>query len=305
MNYKFLFFLAMAMTTGACSQNSDVNPAERVNSIANDFVEGFYSQYPEEAYESGFPNAPTDRFSDQSTTGIMAWDASVDEWIKQMDGIDVSTLNGTPEAITWMFARDRLQAIVDRRVCRTHLWNVSPTWTGWHTLVASTLALQPVETTEEKQRALARAADLERFIDTEISNLRRGVEEGYLAPRTNVSSVIGQISSLIDTTIEDSPYFGPAARSEDAEFVAAYRDVMAKNVLPAMLRYRGYLAEEYEGRDEIGVRNNPDGEECYRASVRSWSSLIIDPEQIHRTGLAQMSRIRGEMLAVEIGRAHV
>ena len=298
MNYKFLFFLVTTISAASCSQDSEQNPAEQVNLIANDFVEGFYSQYPEEAQESGFPNAPSDRFSDQSTTGLRAWNARVDDWIEQLDAINVSTLSGTPEAITWVFARDRLQAIVDRRVCRTHLWNVSPTWTGWHTLVASTLALQPVETAEEKQRALARAADIERFIDTEISNLRQGVEEGYVAPNTNTASVVGQISSLIDTPAEDSPYFDPAARSQDAEFVAAYRDVMEGKVLPAMRRYRDYLSEEYEGRDEIGVRNNPDGEECYRASVRNWSSLIIDPEQIHRTGLAQMSRIRSEMLAV-------
>jgi uncharacterized protein (DUF885 family) len=298
MNYKFLFFLAATTMTVGCAQDSDVNPAEQVNLIANEFVDGFYSQYPEEAQESGFPNAPSDRFSDQSSAGLKAWDTNVDEWIEQLDAIDVSTLNGTPEAITWMFARDRLQAIVDRRVCRTHLWNVSPTWTGWHVLVASTLALQPVATTEEKQQALARVTDIERFINTEISNLRRGVEEAYVAPNTNVASVAGQISSLINTPVEDSPFFSPAARSDDAEFIAAYGNVMETNVLPAMKRYRDYLAQEYEGRDEVGVRNNPDGEECYRASVRSWSSLDIEPEEIHRTGLAQMSRIRSQMLAV-------
>jgi len=298
MNHKFLFFLATTIAVAACSQDSEVNSADQVNLVANEFVDGFYSQYPEEAQESGFPDAPADRFSDQSTSGLMAWDTNVDNWIAQLDAIDVSTLNGTPGAITWMFARDRLQAVVDRRVCRTHLWNVSPTWTGWQVLVASTLALQPVATAEEKQQALRRAIDIERFIDTEISNLRRGVEEGYVAPNTNVASVVGQISSLIDTPVEDSPFFSPAARADDDEFIAAYRGVMEKNVLPAMKRYHGYLAEEYEGRDKVGVRNNPDGEACYRASVRSWSSLFIDPEDIHRTGLAQMSRIRSEMLAV-------
>jgi len=298
MNYKFLFFLAATTITVGCSQDSDVDPAEKVNLVANEFVDGFYSQYPEEAQESGFPDAPADRFSDQSASGLMAWDTNVDDWIAQLDAIDVSTLNGTPAAITWMFARDRLQAIVDRRVCRTHLWNVSPTWTGWQVLFASTLALQPVATAEEKHQALQRAVDIERFINTEISNLRRGVEEGYVAPNTNVASVVGQISSLIDTPVVDSPFFSPAARSDDAEFIAAYRDVMEKNVLPAMKRYRDHLAEEYDGRDEVGVRNNPDGEACYRASVRSWSSLFIDPEDVHRTGLAQMSRIRSEMLAV-------
>ena len=178
MNYKFLFFLVTIMGAASCSQDSEVNPAEQVNSIANAFVDGTYLQYPEGAWESGYPSAPTDRLSDLSTASLEAWDARIDKWITQLDAIDVSALDRTPEAITWMFARDRLQAIVDRRVCRTHLWNVSPTWTGWQTLAASTLALQPVSTEEEKQQALARAGDLERF----TANTVAGADEGGAAP---------------------------------------------------------------------------------------------------------------------------
>jgi uncharacterized protein (DUF885 family) len=46
------------------------------------------------------------------------------------------------------------------------------------------------------------------------------------------------------------------------------------------------------------VGANPEGEACYAASVRYWSSLPADPMQIHRTGLAEMSRIQTEMLSI-------
>jgi uncharacterized protein (DUF885 family) len=298
MKHKFLFFLTLSLTIAGCSSEPEADHAQKVDSIANEFVDGFYEQYPEEAQESGYPGAPADRFSDRSVAGMAAWNAKVDAWIAELDAIDVATLDGTPQAVTWMFARDRLQAIVDSRVCRMSLWNVSPTWTGWQVLAASTLALQEVDSPEQKELALLRVADLARFIDTEISNLRRGVEESYLAPNTNAGKVATQITSLIDTPVEDSPYFGPAARSDDEDFITAYRAIMADDVIPAMTRYRDYLAAEYEGRDAVGVSNNPDGEACYQASVRNWSSIYIDPEQVHRTGLAQMARIRSEMLAV-------
>jgi len=298
LNNKFLIFLTLGIVAAACSPSPEPDPAQTVNAVANDFVDGYYAQYPEEVYEVGFPNAPADRFGDHSAASLAAWDAQVDGWLGELNAVDVSSLAGTPEAVTWMFAHERLHALVDRRICRTELWNVSPTWTGWQTTIASTLAVQPVDTPEQRRQALARIQDLQRFIDTEISNLRRGIEENYLAPNTNVAAVIGQISSLLNSTMDESPFFDPAARSDNAEFAAEYRRAMEDEVIPAITRYRDFLSNEYEGRDGIGVSNNPDGKACYRASVRYWSSLDMDPENIHRTGLSQVGRIRSEMLAV-------
>ena len=298
MNNKFLIFLTLSIVAVGCSPSPDPDPAQTVDAVANQFVEGYYAQYPEEVYEVGYPDAPADRFGDHSAASLAAWDAQVDGWFGKLNEVDVSLLTGTPEAITWMFARQRLQALIDRRICRTELWNVSPTWTGWQTTIASTLAIQPVDTPEQRRQALARIQDLPRFIDTEISNLRRGIEENYLAPNTNVAAVIGQISSLIDTPLLKSPFFDPALRSDDANFVTQYGSLMGAIVVPALERYRDFLSDEYAGRDGIGVSNNPDGKACYKASVRYWSSLDMDPEDIHRTGLSQVGRIRSEMLAV-------
>ena len=298
MNNKFLIFLILSIVAAGCSPSPDPGPAQTVNAVANEFVDGYYAQYPEEVYEVGYPDAPADSFGDHSAASLTAWDAQVDGWFGKLNEIDVSSLTGTPEAITWMFAQQRLQALIDRRICRTELWNVSPTWTGWQTTIASTLAIQAVDTPEQRRQALARIQDLPRFIDTEISNLRRGIEENYLAPNTNVVAVVGQISSLIDTPMVESPFFDPALRSDDANFVTQYGSLMGAIVVPALERYRDFLRDEYAGRDGIGVSNNPDGKACYKASVRYWSSLGMDPEDIHRTGLSQVGRIRSEMLAV-------
>jgi uncharacterized protein (DUF885 family) len=297
LNNKFLIFIVLGLGLAACSAESPVDPAAETDRIASEFIVGFYQQYPEEAQESGFPDAPNDRFGDHSAAGVAAWDAQVDQWLEELNAVDTEAINGTPTATTWLFTQDRLQALVDRRVCRTELWNISPTWTGWQVLLPSTFALQPVGTAAEKQAALARIADLERFIDTEITNLRDGVEAGYLAPDHNVVAVANQVTTLIEMAVDDSPYFNPAARSDDAEFVSAYRAVMQDSFLPAMRRYLDYLGD-YPARSGTGVANNPNGETCYRASVRYWSSLSMDPADIHRTGLAQMSRIRTEMLAI-------
>ncbi len=291
MNARPLILLPLLLT--ACGPAE--TPAERVDRIANEFLEGYFAQYPEQAYESAFPEAPRDRFGDHGERQVAAWNRRVDDWLTELGAIDPAALSDTPAAITYLFARDRLQAVADMRACRMELWNVSPTWTGWQTMITSTLALQPVETADDRAAALRRVADIARYLDTEIDNLETGLASGYLAPQTNVDAVVGQLTTLIDVDVDNSPFFDPARRSSDADFEQAYREILEGQVVPSLRRYRDYLADEYRGRATAGVSSNPDGGQCYAASVRYWSSLGMDPGAIHRAGLSNMSRIRAEM----------
>ena len=297
MNNKFLPIVIL-LALSACQKGPDETVLDQVNAIANAFVDGYYTHYPEEVYEVGYPDAPQDRFGDHSAASRAAWDAQVDGWLAALNDIDVAALEGTPEATTYVFTLDRLQAIVDRRICNMPGWNISPTWTGWQYSVISTLAIQPVGTSEEKNAALARATDIERLVKTELENLRAGLDRGYSAPTSNVAAVIEQLTSLIDTETGESPFYNPATRSDDDAFRSAYRDVYEDRVRPARIAYRDFLVNDYKGRDAIGVAANPDGEQCYAASVRYWSSLPMDAMAIHRAGLSEMSRIQTEMLTI-------
>ena len=287
-----------ALLVAACSQAPEETPADRVNEIASAFLHAYYTQFPEEVYEVGYPGSPLDRFGDHGEASLAAWDSSVDGWLSALNEIDVAALAGTADAITYVFARERLQALVDRRICQTDLWNVSPTWTGWQFMFASTLAIQPVGTAEERQAAIDRAVDAARFIDTDISNLRRGLDQGYTAPQSNVVAVIDNVSSLIDTPTEESPFFSPAERSDNDAFVADYRQAYESFFRPALVAYRDFLAGEYQGHNAIGVHENPNGDACYGASVRFWSSIPKDPDVVHRAGLSEMARIQSEMLEI-------
>jgi len=295
--YKRLFPI-VALALAACSDAPVDDSAERVNQIASDFVHGYFSQFPEEVYEVGYGGAPMDRFGDHSEAAMAEWDARIDHWLMSLNDVDVETLAGTPEAVTYVFTREQLQTHVGRRVCETDLWNVSPTWTGWQFMFASTLAIQPIDSAAEQQAAVDRVVDAARFLKTDISNLRRGLDQGYAAPQSGVIAVVDQVTSLIDTPTEDSPLFSPAARSNDESFVSRYREAFESTLKPALVAYRDFLANDYQGRDGIGVGNNPNGAACYAASVRYWSSVSITAEQIHRTGLSEMARIQSEMLQI-------
>ena len=300
-NVLFLLSLMVLVVTPGCSDAPPPEPpsaAETATRIAAEFVDAYYTQFPEEVYEVGYPDAPMDRLGDHSEAALAAWNQQLDAWHAELSGLDPAELGAA--AVPWRFTLERMDALFDRRTCRMDLWNVSPTWTGWQYSVISTLAQQPVDTDDERDAALARAKDIARFVDTELLNLERGMEEGYVAPMNNVAAVIDQFTSLVETPVEESPFINPATRTDDESFIDDYRDVVETSVVPALETYRDFLVHEYEGRDEIGVAGNPDGIACYNASVRYWSSLEMDPQAIHEAGLREMERIQAEMMDIAV-----
>ena len=278
-----------------------VDPVQEALAVATEYVDGYYAQFPEEAYETGYP-ADLDRLGDRSAAGLEEWMAEEEAWIDRLRAIDPDDLAGTEAAVPYAFALDRLESSVGRRVCRTDLWNVSPTWTGWQNFFPGVFAQQPIGTEQARANAVARARDVDRFLDTEVDNLRIGVEEGYTAPRSNVEAVVRQLDGLLSVEPQGTPFYDPARRDEDEAFAAELRAVIADEIMPAAQRYRDYLAGEYleVARADIGVASDPGGRECYLASVRFHASLPLTPEDIHETGLREMDRIQADMR--EIGR---
>jgi uncharacterized protein (DUF885 family) len=280
---------------------SPEDPVAAALAIADAYVTGYYDQFPEEAYETGFP-AVLDRLGDRSPAALATWEEREDAWLEALEHIDPVDLEGTEAAVPWAFARERLAASAARRACRTELWNVSPTWTGWQNFFPNVFAQQPVGTEVARTNALARARDVSRYVDTEIANFRRGVEAGYTAPKSNVEAVIGQLDALLATTPRETPWFDPGRRDGEAEFRADLESIIAEEISPATRRMRDFLANEYlpAARTEIGVTANPGGRDCYLASVRYHVTLPLTPEEIHESCLRQMERIQAEMR--EIGR---
>ena len=277
------------------------DPVAEALAIADEYVAEYYDEYPEDAYETGYP-APLDRMGDHSLANIATWQAREDAWVNRLQAIDASLLEGTEAAVPYTFSLERLEASIARRACQTHLWNVSPTWTGWQNFFGGVFAKQPVGTEESRGNTIARARDVARYVDTEIDNLRTGIAEGFTAPRSNVLVVIGQIEGLMSVAAEESPFYEPATRDGDPAFAAELAAAITDEIMPAAGRYRDFLRDEYlaAAREEIGVTTDPGGRDCYLASVNYFVTLPLAPEEIHAKGLQEIERILAEMS--DIGR---
>jgi uncharacterized protein (DUF885 family) len=189
-------------------------------------------------------------------------------------------------------------------VCRRELWPVSQ-MSGWQTLLPAIAEGQPVGDPDARRHALRRWSDFPRWLEVEIRNAREGLRQGYSTPRPAADLVRRQLDGLLELPDTAWPVWSPAARDSSSGFRSAWRGLIAKQLRPAVVRYRDFLVREYipRARETLAVSAHPNGEACYRAAFRGNTSIDRPPEETYRLGEATVARNHAEMR--EIGRRTV
>ncbi len=279
----------LGLLTGCSAETGEDRAAEPggavITAAADDFYRWSMETSPEQAYFAGIEIDRHDGLSDNSPAALAEAQAYEDRLLGIVDGVDMLELRGTPEWITAALLKQELTSRRDLRVCRQELWNVNQMG-GWHSGYAQLAQLQPVDTLAEREDALTRWSKFAAFVDQETANLEAGLESGYSAPKTVVQRVIEQMDGLLALPVDESPFMSPAARTDEAEFGRALRNIVEGQIIPAVQRHRDFLADVYlpAARDVLSVLANPDGEACYEASIRRYTTLDRSGRDVYELG---------------------
>ncbi len=290
--------LALAL---ALQANTD-SLALQVRQLADTYLTAYFEQHPDEATLDGVANTRHDRLPDNSPEALARWREREDAWLAALKKINPSRLAARPEGIAYGIMRDAIEGSIATRVCRYELWSVAHTGGGWLATITALATLQGVGSDDARRQVLARWHAIPAYIATETANHREGLRRGYTAPRGNVQIVLNQIDTLLATPVEQSPLYDPARRDSTPGFGAELAQLIQQEIIPAMQRYREFLAAEYLGRarTEIGVFANPHGMDCYRASIRAATGLTLAPDSIHNLGLATVEALEDSMQVIAI-----
>lgn len=269
----------------------------RVIAIADEFVAENFVRYPARYPAAGRHG----EIDDNSLAAVLRWQQKQDGWIAALRLIDPVRLVGTPAWVVHGTLSERLEALRETRVCREELWRMSG-GDHWLTALPSLAARQPVGTPESRKLALARFGMLPRYLDTEIANLRRGLEEGYSTPKVIVQRNIRQLDALSGPPAEASLLFDPARRDSTQEFVSHWRALLTEQIQPALNRYRSFLRDEYlpAARETVGLSAHPNGAACFRALVRNYTSLRDLPDDLYTVYLRRLEE-QAKTAAAQLG----
>ncbi len=275
------------------------DPASAVTGLADEYFAGLVERTPELATFWGLNDARHDGVSDASLEALRRWQAREDAWLARAEAIDQSALDGKPQQATFAILRESLESAQRARICRPELWSVNQL-SGWQVAYPRLGALQPLGDSSFRAQALDRWHGIPRLIDQILVNQREGMRLGYTAPRGNVEAVLEQLEALLAAPPETSPFALMARRDSTAEFREALTGVVRDEINPAIRRYRDYLANEYraKARTNPAVAALPNGTDCYRAAIRGFTTLDLDPKQVHELGLKEVARIEAEMQTI-------
>ncbi|HEX6748972.1 MAG TPA: DUF885 domain-containing protein [Longimicrobium sp.] len=304
-HYRWLAAVAVLAAAPAGAQQAQTPAAPRthadsvaamVNTLADEFMTVGLRRFPEIGTFFGLPGASHDQLSDNSLAARRRYEQEDDAFRARVMALPWEDVRGRAEYITLGFLREQMEGDRQSRVCHNELWGVNQL-SGWQIQIPQLAAIQPVGTPELRRAALARFAMVPRYVDNDVAALREGLRQGYSAPKGNVRRVIEEMDAMLAGTVEQSPFYAVAQRDSDAAFRREWAQLITTQLNPAARRYRDFLANEYlaRARDAVGVSALPNGEACYRAAVRSFTTLTLEPQWIHRTGLEQMDSIQARM----------
>ncbi|HEX8433076.1 MAG TPA: DUF885 domain-containing protein [Longimicrobium sp.] len=178
---------------------------------------------------------------------------------------------------------------------------------GFHTFFPELPSRVPLATVRDYQDYIARLRAFRAYAGQHIELMREGMRVGMVLPRISVDSVPGTLTPHIVDDPTKSLLYRPFERfpesvpdSARARLGAAGREAIAGSVVPGYRDFLQFMQREYipAARSSIGASALPNGREYYRARVRAYTTLDLTPEQVHRTGLAEVARIRAAMDSV-------
>ena len=275
-------------------------PSTPVDEIAERFWDDLLKLSPTTATMYG-DHRYDDRLPDPSAAGRAEMRALAERVGREANGIADEGLS-VEDRIT----RDMLRVISELSIedddLAFHELRAVDQIEGPQTLLAQVAQFQPADTPERLEAVLARIHGYGAVIDATIEILHESRASGRTAARIVAERTIDQLKRLLAIPIEEAivPAMATVASEADRERI---RDAVREVVYPADRRYLEALEGDYLAatRDIPGLISAPHGAELYRHAIRQWTTLDLDPREVHRVGLEELDELTRERR--EIARA--
>jgi uncharacterized protein (DUF885 family) len=204
-----------------------------------------------------------------------------------------------------IFARQKGDAVAEFEF-NAHLMPITNR-SGFHISFPELPLHTPLASARDYDNYVARLRGFSQYADDHIELMREGIEQGFTMPAVVLVDVDKSLSPHVVDDPTRSLLYKPLAEMpkdfSDVERIRLSTDAKAAitdSVVPGYRKLLDFMTREYlpACRQQVGASALPRGRDFYRYRVRHFTTLEIDPQQVHDTGLAEVKRIKEEMQAV-------
>jgi uncharacterized protein (DUF885 family) len=268
-------------------------PISPVNDLSDRFWEGILELNPTTATVYG-DERYADRLEDPSPAGRAKARALMERTKAEAEAIEPDGLS-----IEDRITRDMLVVIADLGIEEdtqaTHRLRVVDQIGGPQTILPQLCQFQPADTPERLEMFIARLRAYPAFMAANADILSEGLESGLTAPRIVAERTVQQLERLLAIPIEEAivPAMAQVANDADRERV---RDVVRDEVYPADAAFLEALRGDdlAATREEPGLWSAPDGDSLYRTQIRAWTTLDLEPSDVHQIGMDELAAVDAE-----------
>jgi uncharacterized protein (DUF885 family) len=241
-----------------------------------------------------------DRLAPRDAASIAAMDAEHAAILGHLTAIDGGRLVAA-DAITYKLLRGKLEAEQGLARWKFHEWVVDSSSGNVFGELSYLVESHIVKTADDARNVIARMRQGPTLIDDTIANLMVGLAAGRVSSAEKVRRVVEQLDGELAKPVESWAMASPPWREREPELHGELRNVVARDVLPAVTRLRDFLRDQVLPRARLeaeGLCALPDGDGAYRASILFHVGVEVDPRTLHEIGLAEIARTDRELAAL-------
>ncbi len=284
-------------------QEPQNTPSQQFQSLLTDEWESRLRFNPLFATETG-DHRYDDLLPQVSEHDMETWISKLSSLVTQLDYLDPASLTPDEQLNFEVFGRllKNEHKMLSFRAYRMPISNTG----GFHVYFPDLHIMAPLFTLQDYENYLSRLNAFARYSDDHIDLMRSGLLGGQIPPRCTLAGIPDQIRPLIVSDPSTSPLFIPFTKFPPAvrenmrgKLADAAKSAIVNSIVPGYTRLLDFIEGEYlpKSRESIAAADLPDGEAYYQHCIRHFTSLDMTTDEIHRLGLEEVSRIRGEMEA--------
>jgi len=288
---------ALLLPVGLCAH---ADPGEDFATLLTEAWEWQLTEYPVFASRLG-DRRRNDQWQDLSLAAFTTRHEDQQAFLRRLRAIDSAALT-TDDQLNYDLFRRELENSIDAHQYKNYLMPMSQR--GGVQSLESTAETVRLATVEDYEDWLARMAGVEKIIEQTMKLQEEGRKSGYMPPKILMERIPDQIGSQLVEDPGNSPFFIAFAEMPDAinetdqeRLRQMAKDLIDESIVPAYRRFSRYFNDTYlpASRDSIGASSLPNGEAFYEYRTQSFTTTSMTPDEIHRLGLNEVKRIRGEM----------
>jgi len=181
---------------------------------------------------------------------------------------------------------------------------------GFHTGFAELPRYTTFASARDYRNYIARLRAFPAYVAQQIANMREGLRTGFTLPRIVLDGYDVTIRTHVVDDPEKSVFYAPfgsfppgVPEGDRARLRADARSAVMDGAVAGYRAFLDFMVGEYipKTRTTTAAADLPRGREYYAHRVRHFTTLDVTPEEVHRIGLAEVERIRGEMQEVMRG----